>query len=53
MEERRAQPGFDVAKLVADGRLCEVQALCGTRHAAEGGHLADQAQVTNFELHDV
>ena len=50
-EERRLEPGFDVAQLVAEGGLGEKEPLRGPGHAAGVGDFGDQPQMTDLEVH--
>ena len=50
-KERRAETRFDVAELMAERRLREVQRVAGAREAAAFGDGADEAQMTDFEVH--
>src|SRR6185312_15049349 len=46
-------PRLDVAQLVAESRLRQVQSRRRLRHAASFGDARDQAQVTDFEIHSM
>ena len=50
-EERRAQPRFDAAELVAERRLGQVQPVAGARQAAHVRDGGDQLQMPDFEIH--
>ena len=50
-EQRRAEPRLDVAQLVAERRLGEVQPIAGAGQAADVGDRGDQLQVADFEIH--
>jgi hypothetical protein len=50
-EEGGAEPRLDVAQLMAEGRLREVQPIAGARQAADVGDRRDQPQVANLDLH--
>ena len=50
-EQRGAEPRFDVAQLMAERGLREVQREAGTRQRARLGDRANQLQVPDFELH--
>ncbi len=50
-KERRAQPRFDVAELVAERGLCEVEPIARTGEAAEFRDRRYQAKVADFEIH--
>ena len=43
--------GAEAGELVAQRRLCHVEACCGAGHGAFGGNSFHQLEVTNFELH--
>ena len=45
------EPRFDVAELVAERRLREVQPIARAREAAEFGDSRYEAQVADFEIH--
>ena len=51
-EERRPQPPFNHAQLVADRRLRPVQFSRRPRHAAGGGNGDNHLEITNVEVHD-
>ena len=50
-EERRVDPRFDVAQLVAEGGLREVQPRGRAGHAAGVGDPGDQLQMADLEVH--
>ena len=50
-EERRAQPRFDVAELVAERGLCEVEPIARAREATEFRDGRYQAEMADFEIH--
>ena len=50
-EQRRAQARLDVAQLVAERRLREMQPIAGAREAADVGHGGDELQVPDLEIH--
>ena len=50
-EQRRAEPPFDVAQLVAEGRLRQMQAGGRAGHGAGVGDPGDQLQMPDFEVH--
>ena len=48
-EERRAQLVLELAQLVADGRLRDVQQIGSAGHAFGASHLRDQPEVVRLE----
>ena len=50
-EERGAEPRLDVAQLVAERRLRQVQPVAGAGQAAHVGDRGDELQVPDFEIH--
>ena len=50
-EQRRAEPRLDVAQLMAERRLREMQPIAGARQAADVGDGGHQLQVTDLEIH--
>ena len=51
-EERRPEPFFNSAQLMADGRLRPVQLAGRTRHAARRGYGGDHLAVSDVDVHD-
>ena len=51
-EERGVEPRLDVAELMTQRRLGQVQSHRRLRHAASFRDPGDQAQVPYFEIHD-
>ena len=50
-EERGPEPSFDIAELMAQGGLGEMQLARRLRHAAGAGDPGDEPQVPDLELH--
>ena len=50
-EQGRAEAGFDVAQLVAERRLGQVQLIAGAGQAADFGHGGDEPQVADLQIH--
>ena len=51
-EQRRPEPLFDAAQLMADRRLCQVQQVGRLRHAAGAGDRRHHAQMPDVDVHD-
>jgi len=50
-KQRRPEPRFDVAQLVAERRLREMQPIARAREAADVGDRGDELQVADLEIH--
>ena len=48
-EQDSSEPVFDLAQLMADGRLGDVQPVGGASNAFRAGNLGDQPQVPRIE----
>ena len=51
-EQRGAEARLDVAQLVAERRLGQVQLIAGAGQAADVGDGGDEPEVANLEIHE-
>ena len=51
-KQRRLEPRLDVAQLMTERRLREVQPIPGAREAARVGDGRNQTEVPDFEIHE-